>query len=88
LDAVYAEAWKLEFKEQNIPFIREAALHISYKEQHLNKSHIADYICCNKIIVELKAVSYLESYHEAQVLNYLKATGFKLGLLINFGEQA
>jgi len=87
-EAIYSEALEIEFKEQGIPFIREATLPISYKGQTLNKQYIADYICYNQIIVELKATTFLESAHEAQVLNYLKATGFKLGLLINFGEPS
>ncbi|MBI9062158.1 MAG: GxxExxY protein [Marinilabiliaceae bacterium] len=49
---------------------------------------MADFICYDKIIVELKAVNCLESVHESQVLNYLKATGYKLGILVNFGEQS
>ena len=87
LEAVYAEALEIEFKDQNIPYKREFPLQIKYKGQPLKKSYVADYICYDKIIVELKATSFLESSNEAQVLNYLKATGFKLGLLINFGEQ-
>lgn len=88
LEAVYSEALELEFIEQKIPYKREVPLYIDYKGKSLNKSYLADFICYDKIIVELKAVNYLESVHEAQVLNYLKATSFKLGLLINFGEQS
>lgn len=88
LEAIYSEALEIEFKEQNIPYRREVSLHVHYKGQLLNKLYVADYICYDKIIVELKAVNNLESLHDAQVLNYLKATGFKLGLLINFGEQS
>lgn len=88
LEAVYAEALEIELKEKGIPFKREVALYINYKGQPLNKTYVADFICYDKIIVELKAVNYLEGIHEAQVLNYLKATGFKLGILINFGEQS
>ena len=88
LEAIYSEALEIEFKEQNIPYRREVSLNVQYKGQLLNKSYVADYICYDKIIVELKAVNNLESLHDAQVLNYLKATGFKLGLLIYFGEQS
>lgn len=88
LEAIYSEALEIEFNDQNIPYKREISLNVHYKGQLLNKSYVADYICYNKIIVELKAVNYLESLHDSQVLNYLKATGFKLGLLINFGEQS
>ena len=88
LEAIYSEALQIEFKEQDIPFKREVPLYIDYKGQPLNKTYVADYICYDKIIIELKATNYLESVHEAQVLNYLKATGFKLGILVNFGEQS
>lgn len=88
LEAVYAEALEIEFKEKGIPYKREVPLIIKYKGQPLNKSYVADFICYDKIIVELKAVNYLESVYEAQVLNYLKATGYKLGILFNFGEQS
>ena len=88
LEAVYHEALEIEFKQQQIPYLREAPLTISYKDYALQKEYCADFICYNKIIVELKAIKELDSIHEAQVFNYLKATGFKLGLLINFGESS
>ncbi|MCU4175095.1 GxxExxY protein [Carboxylicivirga sp. N1Y90] len=88
LEAVYAEALEMELASQGIPFNREVPIGIEYKGQPLKKSYIADFICYNKIIIELKAVNYLESVHEAQVLNYLKATRLRLGILVNFGEQS
>ena len=88
LEAVYAEALEMELRAQNIPYKREVPISIEYKGKPLKKSYVADFICYDKIIIELKAVNYLESVHEAQVLNYLKATGYKLGILINFGEQS
>ncbi len=88
LEAVYAEALEMEFEKQNIPFQREVSVIIKYKGKALKKSYIADFICYDKIILELKAVNSLDTVHESQVLNYLKATGFKLGLLVNFGEQS
>jgi len=88
LEAVYQEALEIEFQERTIPYQREVALKISYKGAVLKKEYVGDFICYNNIIVELKALSKLESVHESQVLNYLKATGFKLGILINFGEQS
>ncbi len=81
LEAVYAEAIEMELQEQGILYKREVPLQIKYKGKLLKKSYVADFICYNKIIVELKAVNYLESVHDSQVLNYLKATGFKLGIL-------
>jgi len=88
LEAVYAEALEMELHSQDIPFKREVPISIEYKGQPLKKSYLADFICYDKVIIELKAVNYLESVHESQVLNYLKATGHKLGILVNFGEQS
>ena len=88
LEHVYQEALALEFKEQNIPFIREEKLDIYYKEHTLEQYYIADFVCYDKVIVELKAVQSLDSLHLAQVLNYLKATDMHLGLLVNFGVSS
>ena len=86
LEAVYQEALEKEFCFQSIPYKREVPLPIYYKGELLSKNYIADFVCYDKIIVELKAISSLASEHKAQVLNYLKAANFELGLLINFGE--
>ena len=88
LEAVYQEALELEFQYRNIPYQREAQLDIYYKKQLLKKHYQADFICYDKIIVELKALSALTSEHESQLLNYLKATGLRVGLLINFGKKS
>jgi GxxExxY protein len=88
LEAVYAEALEIELQSQSIPFKREVPLIIEYKGKPLKKTYVADFICFDKIIIELKAVTYLESVHEAQVLNYLKATQYKLGILVNFGQES
>ena len=88
LEAVYQEALELEFQIQNIPYQREAKLDIYYKGNLLKKYYEADFICFDCIIVEVKALSSLTSEYEAQLLNYLKATGFKVGYLINFGEKS
>jgi len=61
---------------------------VSYKNQLLSKSYFADVICYDKIILELKAMDGLASEHESQIINYLKATGYQLGLLINFGTKS
>ena len=87
-EAVYQEALMIEFEIQNIPYFQEKELQISYKNRILQKRYKADFICYDKIIVELKALSQFDTSHEAQVLNYLKATGFKLALLVNFGETS
>jgi len=87
-EAVYQEALAHEFALQCIPYEREIELNITYKNYKLDKQYYADFICYNKIILELKAVNCIASEHEAQVINYLKASGFKLGLLINFGTKS
>ena len=88
LEAVYQEALAIEFKRQSIPFIRESKLEVSYKGQVLKKYYEADFICYDKIIVETKAISELIGINQAQIINYIKATGFKLGILINFGSES
>ena len=88
LESVYQEALEIEFKQLNIPYLREASVPVDYKGIKLQKQFNADFICFDNIIVELKAIKELDSIQEAQVFNYLKATGFKLGLLINFGEPS
>jgi len=85
LEAVYQEALGLEFIENAIPFIKEKRLDVSYKGRLLEKKYVADFICYTQLIVEVKAMDGLLPEHIAQVLNYLKATGLRLGLLINFG---
>jgi len=88
LESVYHEALLLEFELQKIPYKSEVEINIKYKGIELRKKYYADIICFDKIIVELKACNSLDTSHESQVLNYLKATGYKLGLLINFGEPS
>ena len=88
LESVYQEALEITFNEYRIPFIKEAEININFKNKVLDKKYYADFICYNKIILELKAVSALTEIHEAQVFNYLKATGYKLGILVNFAEKS
>ena len=88
LEAVYQEAAVIEFPLKQIPFEREVALPIRYKNILLPIHYRADFVCYSEIIVEFKALSRLSSAEEAQLLNYLKATGLKRGLLINFGASS
>ena len=85
LEAVYQECLEIEFKKKGIPYEREKDIKIFYDGIELTQSYRADFVCYDKIIVELKAVSALDDAHHAQVYNYLHATGFKLGILLNFG---
>lgn len=85
LEAVYQEAFEIELKKRGIPYEREKEIKILYDGIELQQSYRADFVCYDKIIVELKAVSALDDAHHAQVYNYLHATGFKLGILLNFG---
>lgn len=87
LEAVYQEALELEFKKRNIPYEREKELRINYEGVELHQTYKADFVCYGTIIVELKAVQNLDDSHRAQVHNYLRATRFKLGLLVNFGNS-
>ena len=85
LEAVYQEALEIELAKRGIPFESQKELGIVYCGQELKQTYKPDIICYDKIIVELKAVSSLDDSHRSQIYNYLHATGYKLGLLINFG---
>ena len=86
LEAVYQECLEKEMEAQNIPYNSQQMLEIKYKGQKLIKTYKPDFICFDKIIVEIKGVKAITNEHQAQVLNYLKATGLKLGLIVNFGS--
>jgi GxxExxY protein len=88
LEAVYQEALEEEFKLRSIPYVREQLLTITYKGKLLSKKYQADFICYENIIVELKALSELNTTHQSQLINYLKVTNIKLGLLVNFGRRS
>ncbi len=85
-EAVYHECLKLEFTLQKISFVSEPKLFLDYKGIELEKYYKPDFVCCDKIIIELKALSNLIDEHRGQTINYLKATKFNLALLINFGH--
>ena len=87
VEPVYQECLEMEFGLQGVPFSAQERLRLSYKGQELKQRYIPDFMCYEKIIVELKAVTQLTDEHRAQVLNYLKATGYRLGLLVNFGHH-
>jgi GxxExxY protein len=87
LEPVYQEAMEIELTDQTIPFRAQQELNIRYKKRVLKKKYVPDLICYNQIVVELKALDRLSGTEESQILNYLKATGLRVGLLINFGSQ-
>ena len=86
VEPVYQECLEMELDLRVIPFRPQAELELSYKGRRLEQKYKPDFICFGKIILEIKAVSQLADEHRAQVHNYLKATGYKLGLLVNFGH--
>jgi len=88
LEAVYQEALAIELSARELPFQREVELPIVYKRRRLATSYRADFVCFDSIIVELKALSALTGGEDAEVLNYLKATGYEVGLLLNFGAKS
>jgi GxxExxY protein len=87
LEPVYQEALAMEFDERGLLFHREVALPVNYKGRQLACSYKADFVCFDAIIVELKALDRLTTQHQSQLLNYLKATGLRRGLLLNFGTN-
>lgn len=86
LEPVYQECMEIELDFLRIPFKAQPPLKLEYRGRPLKKSYEPDFVCHDKIILELKVVSVLLDEHRAQVLNYLNATGMKLGLLVNFGH--
>ncbi len=86
LEAVFQECLEMEFGIQGIPAVALVPLALSYKGRPLKQHYVADFICYDKVIVELKAVSKLTDEHRAQMQNYLHATGLRVGLLVNFGH--
>jgi len=88
LESVYQEALEKEFRKQQIPFIRHPKLSIMFDGKPLDKFFVADFVCFNSIILELKASTFIHQDNSKQTINYLKATGLTVGLLVNFGESS
>jgi GxxExxY protein len=87
LEAVYQEAFANELRRRDIPFRKECPIPVNYKGDALETNYRADFVCFGEVLVELKALGQLSGIEEAQVINYLKATGLKKALLINFGTS-
>ncbi|MCB0164177.1 MAG: GxxExxY protein [Anaerolineae bacterium] len=85
LEAVYQEALGIELKSRAVPFVAQPTIKIAYKGRMLTKEYIPDFVCYDQVIVEIKAIKALTNIEQAQLLNYLKATGNHVGLLLNFG---
>ena len=88
LESIYQEALSIEFAKLNVPFRREVRLPVYYKGQLLSTTYCADFICFDSVVTELKALANLSGTEEAQLINYLKATGYEVGLLLNFGARS
>jgi GxxExxY protein len=88
LEPVYQEALAIEFTKRNIPFSREVRLPVHYKGHLLAVGYCADFICFDSVVVELKVIARMSGSAESQVINYLKATGYEIGLLLNFGTRS
>ena len=86
LEAVYQECLELELTDRGVLFGSQMPLKLGYKGRALKQTYTPDFICLDKIILEIKAVTALADEHRAQVHNYLRATGHRLGLLVNFGH--
>ena len=87
-EKVYQDALAVEFNKNKIPFQKEVELHVVYDDIELPSTFIPDFICYDKIIVELKAVRELDDMHRSQAYNYAKVSGYQLALLVNFGEPS
>jgi len=88
LESAYQEALEMEFLELQIPFEGQKNIPVFYKGKKLKKYYKADFVCFNNIIVEIKSTLFMHQMGKAQVINYLKSTNYKIGLLINFGENS
>jgi GxxExxY protein len=88
LEAIYQEALSIEFARRNVPFKREVRLPVHYRGQLLSTTYCADFICFDSVVTELKALAHMSGTEEAQLINYLKATGYEVGLLLNFGGRS
>lgn len=88
LEAIYHEALEIEFQERKIPFESQPRIVVTYKKRKLKKFYVPDFIVLDEIVLEIKAQELLGRADQAQIVNSLKCTGYRLGLVINFGEAS
>ena len=86
LEAVYQECLEIELKARGVPFVSQPSMQLTYRGQTLKQVYVADFICFDRVLVEIKAVRALDPKHRAQTMHYLRATGIEVGLLVNFGH--
>jgi GxxExxY protein len=86
VEPIYHECLEIEFELSGVPAVHHPGLALSYKGRPLKRNYEADFVAYSKILLEVKACKGLDDSHRAQVVNYLKATGMKLGILVNFGR--
>jgi GxxExxY protein len=84
LESIYEECLAIEFKKRGMPFERQHGLRVSYEGQELPQRFVADFVCFETVLIEIKAVRALAREHRAQIFNYLRCTGATVGLLLNF----
>ena len=85
LEAVYQECLAIELSRRGLEFEPQRSLRLRYEGQLLRQTYVADFVCSERIVLEIKALRAIAPEHRAQIINYLRATGMKLGLLVNFG---
>ncbi|GMV99574.1 MAG: hypothetical protein AMXMBFR84_07130 [Candidatus Hydrogenedentota bacterium] len=87
LEPVYQECFEIELTMQGIPYLRENEIRLQYKGVPLKKHYVADFVCFEAVVVELKVCKAILPEHMAQVINYLRSTGLRRGLILNFGKD-
>ena len=87
LESIYQEAMEIELRNRKVPFVAQQPIPVRYMNVTLKKQYFADLVCFEKVIVEIKALPHLSGTERAQILNYLKGTGFPIGVLTNFGSH-
>ena len=88
LEQVYQDALALELADRQVPFEREVAVRVQYKQRVLHSFYRVDFVCFGQLLVELKSTPQIARIDQAQMINYLKATGFERGLILNFGNRS